>query len=186
LDREIGLAGATAVILRPAADFGEPALEELREQTIRLLTFADLPLEIFGTQLAFNVLPQSRLDRLEPGVEARIVRESAEILDRDPPILALRMVTAPVFHGHAFQLHVRPAAAVPIERACGVLEAAGLLDPQSAPTSPLEIESRLRLSPPEEDGAGGFWLWGVAADVSKRAAEQAVRLAARLRTLQAG
>jgi len=184
LDREIGLAGATAVVIRPAADFGEPALAELREQTVRLLGFADLPLETFGTQLAFNVIPQSRLDRLEPGVEARVVRESAEILDRDPPALALRMVTAPIFHGHAFQLHVRPATAVPIERASGVLEAAGLLDPQAAPTTPLEVESYLRLSPLEEDGAGGFWLWGAAADISKRAAEQAVRLAARLRTLQ--
>ena len=50
LDREIGLAGATAMVIRPAADFGEPGLEELREQTIRLLSFADLPLETFGTQ----------------------------------------------------------------------------------------------------------------------------------------
>ena len=43
LERELGLRDAVAVVLRPAADFGQDGIEELREQTVRLLNFSEIP-----------------------------------------------------------------------------------------------------------------------------------------------
>jgi aspartate-semialdehyde dehydrogenase len=183
LEREIGVAEAKAVVIRPAADFGETGLEELREQTIRLLRFAEVPTETFGRQLAFNVIPQTRLTGLEPGVESRIAAETAELLGWNEPRLGVRLLAAPIFHGHGLQMHFRPRVDVSLERLISVLREAGLLGGAGTAATPLEAEARVSLSDVTGDGLGGFWMWAVAGEASSRGAEQAVRFAARLRLL---
>src|SRR5206468_10354506 len=74
LEREIGVESASAVILRPASDFGVPGIEELHRQTISLLNFTDYPKEVFGRQMAFNLFPQSSLEdsSKEAGLETQL------------------------------------------------------------------------------------------------------------------
>lgn len=179
LDREFGVGEATAVVIRPAADFGERGLEELREQTICLLRFDEVPVETFGRQLAFNVIPQAQLSRLEPGVETRIADETAELLGWSEPRLAVKLLAAPIFHGHGLQLHVRPLAEAPLGKVNGVLERIAEVGAAGAVT-PLEAAARVSLSDLSGDGRGGFWVWAVAADAASRGADHAVRLAARM------
>ena len=45
----------------PPRTSARAASSELREQTVRLLNFAAVPAETFGRQLAFNIVPQTRL-----------------------------------------------------------------------------------------------------------------------------
>jgi aspartate-semialdehyde dehydrogenase len=187
VEQAIGLAEVTAVAIRPAADFGDAGLEELREQTVRLLRFAEVPKEVFGRQLAFNVIPQAELSELEPGLEPRIARELGGLLGWTGPRATVRLVTAPLFHGHALQLRVRPGRATTLEELREVLRRAGLFDPQerSRAATPLEVtgEPGARLAEIAEDGLAGFWLSAVAGETGGKAADHAVRLASRLGVL---
>jgi aspartate-semialdehyde dehydrogenase len=184
LDRELGVGEASAVILRPAADFGEDGLEELRQQTVGLLSFAEFPAAVFGRQLAFNLIPQSRLRTAPPSLEQRLVAEVRELLAWSEDRLALRLIAAPLFHGHALQLRIRLAEGATTERARAALTRAGFADPAAADAAvtPIEVtgEARTALSDLVHGGLGAYWIWVVAGEADAGPARQAVRLAARL------
>jgi aspartate-semialdehyde dehydrogenase len=176
-----GLDGVVAVILRPAADFGHPAIEELREQTVRLLSFVEVPAETFGRQLAFNVIPQAGLGCEPPGLEEEIGRDLMELLGDSMGLVTLRLLTVPVFYGHSVQLHVRPRGAVSRDRIEELLSARGvsITERRGDVVTPLDVsgESTTVAFDVSEDGAGGLWLQAVAGEVDSRGAEHAVRLA---------
>ena len=180
LEQELGLEQVVAVILRPAADFGTAGIEELRDQTVRLLSFAPVPIATFGRQLAFNVIPQGSLDS-GPDLEATISAHVAELLGWDQPRLTLRQLAAPVFHGHGIQLHVRLRNGARIDRLREVVAGGRFYDPphDDAPATPVEVSEDYRISLAElcEDGLGGYWIWAVAGETDAKGAEQAIRLA---------
>jgi len=181
IEREFGIVEAVAIVLRPAADFGEPAVEELREQVVRLLNFAEVPVETFGRQLAFNVIRQSGLALDEPGREPRIAQQVSRLLGWSDGALALRMIATPVFHGHALQVRLKLADRVPLDRLKEVTSAAGFFAMPGGGSSPtpldLSIERLENTAEWSEDGVGGFWVWAVAGDGERKAADQAFRLA---------
>lgn len=174
LERELGLRDAVAVVLRPAADFGKDGIDELREQTVRLLNFSEILSPTFGKQLAFNVIPQSRLACDPPDLDASIAGDLTELLGWDRARLTMRMLTVPVFYGHSIQLRVRFEQSVPLSRVEELL-------PRDAvrPATPLDLSGERETSIYEvsEDGLGGFWLMAVAGETDDRGAEHAVRLA---------
>jgi aspartate-semialdehyde dehydrogenase len=184
LERRFGLSEAMAVVLRPAADFGHEGLEELREQTVRLLNFSQVPIETFGCQLAFNLVPDVRLATGEGDRAARIAGEVTHLLGWDACKLTIKLLAAPVFHGHGIQLRFRLADGGTIEGVREVLEASGLMATaaEGMATTPLEVTGEVRtgLSDLSEDGIGGYWVWGVAGETGSRAARQAVQFAAAL------
>ena len=112
----IGVERVSAFVLRPASDFGEAGLEELREQTVHLLRFETTPTEVFGRQLAFNVLPEHLFPLGEEAAAARVVRETRVILGAPELPFALSQALVPSFFGHAVAVHVDLAR-------CGVEEA---------------------------------------------------------------
>jgi len=175
LERAFGVGEATVVVLRPAFDLGEPGVEELREQTVRLLSFLELPRDVFGGQLAFNVLPQSGAG--DGGAAAEV----AAVLGWERPRATVRSVAVPVFHGHAVAMRFAPARAAERDDVRQVLVEAGLAlaGPGERP-SPVDVatESRTVVSGIDSDGLDGFWLWAVAGETAARAAARAVRVAA--------
>jgi aspartate-semialdehyde dehydrogenase len=181
LDAEFGLEEAVAVILRPAADFGEAGIEELREQTVRLLNFHEVPAETFGRQLAFNIVPQAGLRCDAPDLESRIAHDVSELLAWDSGRVTLRLLTVPVFFGHCIQLRLRLRGAVTVERIREVLAERQLSLPDTSGdvVTPLDVseERTTRLYQINEDGLGGFWCLAVAGETERRGAEHAVRLA---------
>ncbi len=183
LERRFGVAEVVAVVIRPASDFGSPGIEELREQTVSLLRFERPPTEVFGRQLAFNLIPQALVQRGGRSVEERIGTEVAELLGWPAPRLALRLLAAPIFYGHGISIRValgRPATAA--EVAAAYEEVRGLRPPSSARAgTPLETSEVRETTVAEvlEDGLGGFWLWAVAAEAAAAAAEQAAEVAHR-------
>jgi len=181
LDGAFGIGEAIAVILRPAADFGDQGVEELREQTVRLLNFAKVPVETFGRQLAFNVIPGASTAGGTRELNRRIEREVAELLAWSEPRFAVKLVTTPVFHGHGLQLRFRLSRSASLEDVRGALAGTELVERHDAAT-PLDVigEERTCVSDLSEDGLGAFWLWGVAGETGSRGAHQAVRLAAAL------
>jgi aspartate-semialdehyde dehydrogenase len=187
LESELGLEEVVAVVLRPAADFGEAGVEELREQTVRLLNFLEVPAETFGRQLAFNVIPQAGLSCDAPHLEASITRDVTELLGWDRDRMTLRLLAVPVFYGHCIQLRLRFRQDAAVSRIEELLAAHAVSLPTQAPeaATPLDVsgERSTRLYEISEDGLGGFWLLAVAGEMDGRGAEHAVRLADALRGL---
>lgn len=184
VDRGPGVEQCVAVVVRPAVDYGEAGVEELRQQTVRLLNFVELPVETFGRQLAFNIVPESGLSCGVPGAEHEIARQVGTLLGWDRERLTLRFLAAPLFYGHAVELHVRTPNGTGLEEMHRVLAENGL-EPgdEKGPlvSTPMEVadERTIRLGELSADGLGGFWLWVVAGGSNSRAAEFAVRLARR-------
>ena len=96
-----------ATVLEPASEYDQKGMDELHEQTINLLSFQNLPKNVFDVQVAFNMVarygPQSShsLD----AVSERIRKHYRQLTPGavEPSLFA---VQAPVFHGHAFSVYL--------------------------------------------------------------------------------
>jgi len=179
-----GVEEAVAVVLRPAADYGQAGVEELREQTVRLLNCVEMSVDTFGRQLAFNIVPEHGLSCAVPGVEARITRQVGQLLGWERERLALRFLAVPLFYGHGVELRLRTPNGAGLEQVREALRDGGLEpDPGAGPliSTPMDVanERALRLGELSADGLGGFWLWAVAGKSGTRSAEIAVDLARR-------
>jgi aspartate-semialdehyde dehydrogenase len=181
LTRAFGCAAAVALILRPAADFGERGVEELREQTVGLLSFTPPAAPVFGRQLAFNVLPQSVLPDAAEGLERRVAEEARIVLGLPEPRLSVCLAAAPVFHGHSVGLCFRPERAVEAPEVRAALEAARIpvAGGAGARITPVDVSTSrgTYVADVSPDGLGGHWIWAVVAEAAARNAELAVRLA---------
>ena len=96
---------AVVHIFEPASERGTAGIEELEQQTVSLLSLKTMPKEIFDNQLSFSMLArlgEAAAVRLED-VEARIERHLASLLafTNHPPMPSIRLIQAPVFHGHS-------------------------------------------------------------------------------------
>jgi aspartate-semialdehyde dehydrogenase len=191
------LRAAYATLFAPASEFGQRAMDELHQQTVSLLSFQSMPRAIYDAQAAFNLLcGLGEAAKIHLGtLEARVRRHYAALAGPDWPALALQVVQAPVFHGHAFSLAVeleRPVEIAVLEDALGGEHLDLVLEDTDSPsnlaaTGQDEVLVRLR---PEKDPRNGnqvsrFWLW-VASDNLRLSAQNALECALDLRRLRPG
>ncbi len=110
LARKYALRVAVAHVFEPASERGRQGVEELKEQTVSLLTFKQLPKRVFDEQLGFNLLIRygSSAPQALEDVERRIERHLASLLALagGPAPPSLRLIQAPVFHGHSFSVWI--------------------------------------------------------------------------------
>jgi aspartate-semialdehyde dehydrogenase len=110
LDRRFPVQRSVAHIFEPASERGKRGIEELRQQTVGLLSFKTLDKAVYDAQVSFNLL--ARYGEEAPlalqDIEGRIERHLATLLSAAgrAPLPSLRLVQAPVFHGHSFSLWV--------------------------------------------------------------------------------
>ena len=101
---------SVAHIFEPASERGKPGVDELQQQTVNLLSFKGQPKAIYDAQAAFNLLARYGEDApvLLEDLELRIERHAATLLSGSSraPIPSMRLVQAPVFHGHSISLWV--------------------------------------------------------------------------------
>ena len=174
--RDFSPTEAVATVIQPASMKGQPGLEELFEnsrQIVAMTTRATTP--VFGTQLAFNVLPAT----LATGVET--VSDQLSTILAGPPPVTLQILQGAVFHSIAASVLVRcpsnPTLAA-FRKALGenpVLEAAvkpRLLGPVDAAASDKVIFGSLR-----KDDTGAFWLWAVMDNLTRGSALNALEIA---------
>jgi aspartate-semialdehyde dehydrogenase len=105
-------------VFEPASERGQRGIDELHQQTVAVLAFKKLKKNVFDSQLAFNLLAQYGEEAPEPLglVEQRLERHLASLLAAYPsaalgdhraiPMPSLRLIQAPVFHGHSFSLWI--------------------------------------------------------------------------------
>jgi aspartate-semialdehyde dehydrogenase len=159
-----------AHIFEPASERGQRGLDELHQQTIGVLNFQKLKTDVFDTQVAFSLRARYGEEAEEPleGVEQRIERHLASLLAAWPgvPMPSLRLIQAPVFHGHSFSLWVEfennPGAAA----VSASLSAAGIdVWPDEPPSnSGAAGQSGIAAGAISVDSnhANACWLWAVA------------------------
>lgn len=102
-----------ATLFQPAAEYGQPALEELHRQTTNLLSFQPMPDAVFGGQSAFSLRATLGED---PEVSlaatgATIARHMHLIAPQLVPP-ALQLIQVPVFHGYGVSLGVELERAI--------------------------------------------------------------------------
>jgi len=168
---------------------GKEAVEELGQQTARLLNGLEVSPTVYPKQIAFNVLPQID-DFQENGYtkeEMKMVWETHKILE-DPRIrVNPTCVRVPVFYGHSEAVHLETREKVSAERARELLESAPgvvVMDERIAggyPTAVTEsagtdavFVGRIREDISTERGLD---LWVVSDNVRKGAALNSVQIA---------
>ena len=184
IQRGCGLREAAAVVLQPVSECGEEGIGELYKQTLALLNFQDMPTDLFGRQVAFNMVPDFAYGGAGTpgaGTPDEIEREVARVTGGGVA-LSVAVVVAPVFHCHAAMVRV----VLPIGRAAGDLAAAlaAAVDIRLAKTdgivTPVERAGQAGilvagLRPAGAEGA--YWLWIVSDNLTSGTALNAVRIA---------
>ncbi len=187
---------AAATVLEPASEFGRAAMDELHQQTVSLLSFQTMPRAAYDAQAAYNLLAGlGESATIQLGAEeSRIRRHYQALGDGRWPALALQVIHAPVFHGHAFSIMVELERAVEIstlEEALSGEHVDIVLEDTDSPsnlaaTGQNDVLVRLR---PETAGnrnpnqATRLWLWA-ASDNLRLNAQNAVECALDLRRLR--
>jgi len=102
------LRAASATVLEPASEYGRAAMDELHQQTVKLLSFQELPKQVYDTQVAFNTTPlfgESARFSLAAS-ESRIRRHLAQLAAGRLPEVGVQLLHAPVFHGYGISLDI--------------------------------------------------------------------------------
>ncbi len=183
-----------ATVLEPASEFGRAAMDELHQQTVSLLSFQGLPRAIYDAQAAYNLLSglgESAAVNLN-SAETRIRRHYGAIGASRLPGLALQVIHAPVFHGHAFSIAVeleRPVETPLLEEALSGEHIDLVLEDTDSPsnlsaTGQSDVLVRLRTEKPARGTAvTRLWLWA-ASDNLRLNAQNAVACALDMRRLR--
>ena len=171
-------------VFEPASERGQRGLDELQQQTVGVLSFHKLKTDVFDTQVAFNMLARYGEEALEPleGIEQRVERHLASLLNAWPgvPMPSLRVIQAPVFHGHSISAWVEFEENPGAEALAKRLAEAGLDVRTDEPPTNVGVAGQSGLSvgaiaiDHNQPRASWFWL---ASDNFRLAAENAVAVA---------
>ncbi len=161
---------AAATLIEPASEHGRRGMDELHEQTVNLLSFRELPKNVFDEQVAFNFVAQygSKSVPSIQTIEHRIARHYSKITDgATAAVPSLMLVQGPSFHGHTFSLYIefdRAVSAEDVERALAGEHVTLARTTENAPSNVNvagqdSILLSLRRDAQHENG---FWLWAAA------------------------
>ena len=177
--RPLGLETAAAWLVQPATMRGRAGMDELMDQTRGLLAFSDeMPSDVFGRQLTFNLLPGG-------GDTAPLADEVAALLG-GAVTPAIELVQGAVFHSFTASLLVGLAedpGAEAIEAALAEQPLLEAHDPQGPPgPAPTDAAGshRVLLGPvtPAAGRPGHYWLRAVMDNLTRGGAVNALEIAA--------
>jgi aspartate-semialdehyde dehydrogenase len=174
---------AVATIFEPASEHGQKGMDELHEQTVNLLSFQQMPKNVFDTQVAFNMVARYG-EQSSPSlaaVESRVAKHYQRIVGKNAPMPSLLLLQAPIFHGHAFALHVELEGAADVPGVTQALEGEHVSITHGAGDSPSNVNAAgqgdvLVSVTPDASNPNGCWLWA-ASDNFRIAAYTAVECA---------
>ena len=186
---------AFATLLQPASEYGRAALDELHQQTMSLLSFQGMPRNLYDAQAAYNLLAGlGEAAKVSLGaVEARVRRHYAALSAGRWPALALQVIHAPVFHGHAFSIAIeleQPVEIAAIEEALSGRRLDLVLEETDSPSNlaatgqdGVLVRLRPELGARNSTSVTRLWLWA-ASDNLRLQAQNAVACAMDLRRLR--
>jgi aspartate-semialdehyde dehydrogenase len=171
----------------PVSERGKEGVEELSQQTVKLLSLQSLPQEVFDSQVAFNLVDRWGAGSAEKLADVRgaIAREVREYVDERAPAPAISLIQAPVFYGHAFSAFAEFAQPLDLAALGARLESAGFRIAGDDDPGPSNVSvagnPRAVLSAAVPDGgvAQGYWFWG-AADNHRLPVSNALQIAEKI------
>jgi aspartate-semialdehyde dehydrogenase len=160
---------ASATVLEPASEYGRAAMDELHQQTVKLLSFQELPRQVYDTQVAFNTTPSfgdSAKFSLAAS-ETRIRRHFALLAAGRLPDPAVQLLHAPVFHGYGISLAIELTSPTSLDQMEASLagEHVEIVTAESDPPTNLTVAGqanilvRVRPHNTKEPEATRFWIW---------------------------
>lgn len=168
--RGLGLRRASALLVQPVSMFQEAGLDALLEDTRRILAMrGGAPPELFGHQLAFNLMPGP-----PDGHRLAALAAAALAAGGDRPEISAHLLQGSVFHGFSAAVHVAFDAAPAPEEVREALgdHPANRLAEEPEHLGPIAVagEEGVLVGAVEPDGAGGCWLWAVMDNLAAGAA----------------
>ncbi|HEY6252647.1 MAG TPA: Asd/ArgC dimerization domain-containing protein [Candidatus Angelobacter sp.] len=158
-----------ATLLQPVSEQGRRGMDELHEQTVKLLSFQQMPTDVFDSQVAFNMLGrygQASSHTLDT-IERRIGSHLRRLLEGRVPVPSLLLLQAPVFHAHTFSIYVELEKNTSLGDFAQAIAGDHVEIARAADDSPSnvnvagkdEILVAIRRDASHENG---FWLWAAA------------------------
>jgi aspartate-semialdehyde dehydrogenase len=174
---------AVATVLEPASEHGQKGMDELHEQTVNLLSFQQLPKNVFDVQVAFNMVARYG-ERSAPSLatlQARVLNHYQRMVGAHAPTPSLLLVQAPIFHGHAFAIYLELGQVADIENISRALEGEHVNLTHGAEDAPTNVnaagQNDIQVSiAADASQPNGLWLWA-ASDNLRVAAATAVECA---------
>jgi aspartate-semialdehyde dehydrogenase len=175
---DLGLVRGSATVVQPASRFGSDALDELMEQTRKILAFhTPGGGEYFDRQMVFNLLPSED----QGGVEQQLKTILSDRL-RPSPEIAVQMVQGGIFHGLSASLLVEfnsPRSADEVTERLVADSRVQLVD--DVPPGPVDAASSDKLliarARPVAGRDNAVWIWSVMDNLTRGAALNAIDLA---------
>ena len=188
LHQVAGLKRVVASTYQSASGAGRRAMDELRDQAIKVLRFEEPPTKVFSRRLAFDVIPQIGDLTLSGDTteEEKMINESQKILELPDLKVSATCVRVPTFIGHCVSLNVeleRPCELSEITRALEEAEGVLLCSSDEWPNASDVVGQddvwvgRLRM---DRSVSSGVNLWVAADNLRKGAASNAVQIAEEL------
>jgi aspartate-semialdehyde dehydrogenase len=174
---------AVATVFQPASEHGQKGMDELHEQTVNLLSFQQLPKDIFDVQVAFNLVARygENATSMLSLISDRILRHYRKITAEQVSIPSMQILQAPIFHGHAVSLNVQLDHAADIAQISNALAGERVSLIASSEDAPSNVNAAgqgdiLVALTPDASDSNSIWLWATS-DNLRVAAATAVELA---------
>jgi aspartate-semialdehyde dehydrogenase len=170
-------------VMEPASEHGQKGMDELHEQTVNLLSFQELPKNVFDTQVAFN-LAETYGPNSTPTLQSigqRLLKHYQRIAGKDALQPAIQLIQAPIFHGHAFSIYMEMEQPVALGDLSQALAGEHVTVTRQTEDSPSNVNAAgqgdiLVSLTRDENHPKGVWLWA-ASDNLRIAAVTAVECA---------
>jgi aspartate-semialdehyde dehydrogenase len=170
-------------VMEPASEHGQKGMDELHEQTVNLLSFQELPKNVFDTQVAFN-LAETYGPNSTPTLQSirqRLLKHYQRIAGKDALQPAIQLIQAPIFHGHAFSIYMEMEQPVALGDLSQALAGEHVTVTRQTEDSPSNVNAAgqgdiLVSLTRDENHPTGVWLWA-ASDNLRIAAVTAVECA---------
>ncbi len=154
-----------ATVFEPASENGQKGMDELHEQTVNLLSFQELPKNVFDIQVAFNMVARyGRESRLALEAVSQRIRKHYLHIASGAAEPALQVLQAPVFHGHGFSVYLemdKPVALADISQALAGEHVVVSGSPEDLPTNVSAAgQGDILVSlTGDANHKNGVWLW---------------------------
>ncbi len=157
-----------ATVCEPASERGQKGMDELHQQTVNLLSFQELPKNVYDIQIAFNLVTRYG-PRSAPGLEdvSQRIRKHYRKIAPGLAEPSLFLVQAPIFHGHAFAVYLETETPVAIEEFSKKLGGDHIVVTQGGAEAPTNVNSAgqgdiLVSLARDSSRDNAIWLWAAA------------------------
>lgn len=182
---DLGLEEAVAHVTLPGSTRGKKGIDEILDQVRAILTFSgEKHEEVFGAQIAFNLLPSEQPEAvLLDQLDAVLAGASG---GKETPSVSLRLSHAGVFHSLGAQVRIRLGRRTTPEELRDLLTSRPLIESAEDPgrLGPIDVAGRseVLLGPIDPDGDDGrtWWVTAVMDNLTRGGAWNALDVAGSL------